>query len=250
MPPPNKQDLLETHSPSAIAQRLNSAPPSQYVSDAVLGGIDGCVTTFAVVSGAVGAGFSANVAVILGFANLLADGFSMGISNYEAVNAQHEFVDDLKRMEETHIDEVPEGEREEIRQIFQRKGFSGETLAAIVQTITDDRQLWVNTMLLEEHGVPLVERSPWRSAGATFLAFILVGALPLLPFLASELSMTEQYVYSSVLAGTMFLTVGMLKAFSFGKPMVPAGLKTLLTGGSAAALAFVTGKILRDAFGI
>ena len=247
---PDNQDLIEAHLPAAIAKRLSATPQSQYVSDAVLGGIDGCVTTFAVVSGAVGAGFSSNVAVILGFANLLADGFSMAISNYEAVKAQHEFVEDLKRSEESHIDQVPEGEREEIRQVFERKGFQGETLATIVKTITEDRQLWVDTMLVEEHGVPKFERSAWRSAAVTFLAFLVVGALPLLPFLGTALAMQQQYLYSAILAGIMFFLVGMLKARSFGKPILRAGMKTLLTGGLAAGLAFVTGKLLRDFFGI
>lgn len=250
MAPLPNQNLADAHVPSKIAQRLSSNPRSQYISDAVLGGIDGCVTTFAVVSGAVGAGFSATVALVLGCANLLADGFSMGVSNYESVNAQQEIARDIRRSEEEHIDQVPEGEKEEIRQIFEQKGFSGELLSQIVTEITDNRALWVNTMLTEEHGLPKFQRSAWRSASATFAAFLLVGAAPLLPLLGSDATLQTRYIYCVGLAAIMFFIVGLLKAFYVGQPIIQSGLRTLLVGGSAAGLAYLTGSVLRDLFGI
>ncbi|MGV8843857.1 MAG: VIT1/CCC1 transporter family protein [Pseudomonas sp.] len=109
------------------------------MSHAILGAIDGCVTTFAVVAGAVGAGLPASVALIMGFANLFADGFSMAVSNYEAIKAERQLRDEARRMEEEHIDRVPEGEREEIRQEFRKQGFSGSTLESIVATISQIR---------------------------------------------------------------------------------------------------------------
>src|SRR3712207_1854807 len=76
-----RREILEAeHRPEAVRQRLSVRRGPGYLGDAVLGGIDGCVTTFAVVAGAVGADFSGLVVVVLGFANLLADGFSMAVS--------------------------------------------------------------------------------------------------------------------------------------------------------------------------
>ena len=245
-----KTDLNLQHSPEAVTARLKNSSKPQYVSDAVLGGIDGCVTTFAIVSGAVGAGFPSSVAIVLGFANLFADGFSMGVSNYESIVAQKEFTDAIKRTEEDHIDRVPEGEREEIRQIFQQKGFSGDTLEEIVKTISDDRQLWIETMLTEEYGIPKATASPWRSGLTTFAAFLLVGAMPLLPFLLAGLSMQEQFLISSAIAAVMFFAVGMLKSFLFSMPVLVSGLRTLVTGSAAAGLAYITGYILRTVFDI
>ena len=245
----NKNLDLE-HSPEAVALRLKDSAKPQYVSDAVLGGIDGCVTTFAIVSGAVGAGFPSSVAIVLGFANLFADGFSMGVSNYESIVAQKEFTDAIKRTEEEHIDRVPEGEREEVRQIFQQKGFSGDILEEIVKTISDDRQLWVETMLTEEYGIPKATASPWRSGLTTFAAFLLVGAMPLLPFLIASLTMQEQFLISSGIAAVMFFAVGMLKSFLFSMPVFVSGLRTLVTGSAAAGLAYATGYILRTVFDI
>ena len=244
----SNEELIQDHLPEVIERRLRQTPKPENLSDAVLGGIDGCVTTFAVVSGAFGAGFSSSVALVLGFANLFADGFSMGISNYESIKVQQEFAEDIRKTEENHIDEIPAGEREEIRQIFQQKGFKGEILSEIVETISKDRQLWVETMLTEEHGLQRHGPSPLRSASVTFAAFVLVGMMPLVPFLIPALEMKCQFILSFFLAGIMFFLIGMLKSFIFVKPLFRSGLSTLLTGGMAAGIAFLTGHIFRQLF--
>lgn len=244
------EKLFEEHHPEAIRLRLAKSAQTQNISAAVLGAIDGCVTTFAVVSAAVGAGLSASIALVLGFANLIADGFSMAVSNYESIKADREFAEDIRRTEEAHIDHIPEGEREEIRQIFQNKGFEGDVLAEIVETICSDRRLWVDTMLIEEHGLQLTGASPWKSALVTFGSFLFVGTLPLLPFLVSGFSMRQQFVLSTIAAALVFFSIGMLKSLVFAKPVFRAGLSTLLTGGVAASLAYLTGYLLREIFGV
>lgn len=245
-----RRDLLDEHRPENIARRLEQRPESQKVSDFVLGAIDGCVTTFAVVSAAYGAGFSTIVVLVLGCANLVADGFSMAVSNYEAVNAEREYREAARRTEERHIELVPEGEREEIRQIFSNKGFAGETLEKIVATITANRKLWVDTMLAEEYGLNRARNNPLSSALVTFLAFIAVGAVPLAPFLLPGLAPQTQFISSTCLAGLMFFCIGMLKSLVYSQPVLRAGVGTLLLGGGAASLAYITGALLRNLFGI
>lgn len=244
------EELVREHFPEAIRERLSHSIRPSVISDAVLGGIDGCVTTFAVVSGAVGAGFSATVALVLGFANLIADGFSMAVSNYESIKAQQEFAEHVRVTELEHIEKVPGGEREEIRQIFEKKGFFGETLETIVDTISNDRRLWIDTMLAEEHGIQRIGYTPLRSALATFTAFLLVGAIPLMPFLLTDLEMQFQFVASSCLAAMMFFIIGMMKSLFFARPVFRSGFRTLVTGGSAAFLAYLTGYLLRVLVGI
>ncbi|WP_304543142.1 VIT1/CCC1 transporter family protein [Sulfurimonas microaerophilic] len=250
MQEPNKEELIKEHQPAMIRERLSRTQQKYNVSDAVLGGIDGCITTFAVVSGSVGAGFPSSVAVILGFANLFADGFSMATSNYESIRADQEFNDAVKTSEKMHIKEFPEGEKEEIRQIFKAKGFENEVLDTIIETITKDEKIWLDVMLAEEHGISKTSPSPYRSALVTFLAFIFVGTFPLIPYLISSLKINEQFMFSALLAGVMFFLIGMYKNITRAKPSFLSGLRTLLTGSAAASLAYVTAYILREVFNI
>src|SRR5262249_33485691 len=121
--------------------------------------------------------------LILGAANLFADGFSMAAANFTGTKAEIEEYEQVRRMEERHVEIAPEGEREEIRQIFEAKGFKGEALDSAVDVITEKRDRWIETMMTEEHGLPPITRSPGRAALMTFLAFILCGSIPLVPFI-------------------------------------------------------------------
>jgi VIT1/CCC1 family predicted Fe2+/Mn2+ transporter len=242
--------LAEDHRPEAIARRLDRTGAVEHISDAVLGGIDGCVTTFAVVSGAAGAGFTPAIAIVLGCANLLADGFSMAVSNFESRRAQGEFIEQTRRDEAEHIRRVPLGEREELRQIFQRKGFDGDILERIVDTIAADPRVWVDTMIVEEHGLQKTAPAPWPSAIVTFAAFIVVGAIPLLPFVVTDLGMTRQFYISAAASALVFAGIGMVKSVVFRLPVLRGGLGTLLSGGAAATIAYLTGYVLRYAFGL
>jgi VIT1/CCC1 family predicted Fe2+/Mn2+ transporter len=241
--------LEAEHIPKAIRERLALQPRHNYVADTMLGAVDGCVTTFAIVAGAVGAGFSAMVVIVLGFANLLADGFSMAVSNYLGTKSERERVEKARRLEQQHIEHFPEGEREEIRQIFERKGFSGAVLEKIVEVITSDPRLWINTMLLEELGLQTEGRHPVRAAVATFGAFVAVGLIPLLPFLVPQLEPSRRFVISCVFTAIAFTAVGVVKGIVVERPLTRSGLETLLTGGGAALVAYFVGAWLRDVYG-
>jgi VIT1/CCC1 family predicted Fe2+/Mn2+ transporter len=238
------------HHPDEISRRLRQPGRSQLVPAGVLGGIDGCVTTFAVVAGAFGAGFSTTVALVLGFANLLADGFSMAVSNHEAMSAQRDLANSIRQTEREHIRKVPDGEREEIRQIFASKGFEPPVLETIVDTICQNESLWVETMLREEYGLHESADSPMQAALTTFAAFVVVGAMPLLPLLIPGMSALQQFILSSTIAGSMFFAIGSMKSLVLGQPVIRAGVRTLLTGGTAALLALLAGYLLRQLFGV
>ncbi|NIN35224.1 MAG: hypothetical protein GWO08_12790 [Gammaproteobacteria bacterium] len=243
-----EKKLAEEHRPEVIRERLKIPVKQNVVSDAVLGGIDGCVTTFAVVSGVVGAGLSPVIALVLGFANLIADGFSMAISNYESIKASREFIQSLRLSEQEHIEKIPIGECEEIRQIFKKKGFSGEILEKIVDTISSDRRLWIDTMLTEEYGVQKIGKDPVKAAITTFGSFLFVGSIPLIPFMLPALEKGSQFIFSACLAALMFFAIGAMKSRVFSKPVLRSGISTLLTGGAAAALAFLVGYLLKTLF--
>lgn len=230
------------HSVESIRDRLAAGPRHNYVRDWIYGGIDGSVTTFAIVSGVVGAELSPAVILVMGFANLVADGFSMAASNYMGTRAEQEDLKHLEAVEYRHIAEVPDGEREEVRQIYQEKGFAGEELERVVGLITADRKRWVQTMLTEEYGLPRDVRSPGAAAASTFSAFLLCGLAPLLPFL---FGMKNAFGLSIALTGAVFFAIGSVKSKWSTAPWWRSGLETLAVGSAAAGLAYLIGVLLR-----
>jgi len=243
--------LNQLHTPEAIKQRIESAGQQSYLGDFVLGAVDGAVTTFAIVAGAAGAGLPNGVAIVLGLANVAADGFSMAASNYLKARADQHMVERYRHMEERHIDLVPDAEREEIRQIFAAKGFEGDVLEEIVRVITNDRQQWVDTMLTDEWGLQLDTSSPSRAALMTFVAFVSAGLLPLAPlFVAVWLAGTQVFLASVILTALTFFTIGIIRGKVANQPAVWSGLETLFIGGSAASLAYLVGVLLKNMAGV
>jgi VIT1/CCC1 family predicted Fe2+/Mn2+ transporter len=230
------------HSPEAIRERLSAGPRHSYLRDFVYGGIDGAVTTFAVVSGVVGAQLSAGIILVMGGANLIADGFSMAASNYLGTRAEQEDFEHIEAIEHRHIETDPEGEREEVRQIFADKGFQGEDLTRVVELITSNRQIWVRTMLTDEYGLPHQVRSPRTAAVSTFVAFLVCGLVPLIPFI---FTLSNAFPVAAVLTGAVFFAIGSVKSIWSTSPWWRSGLATLAVGGIAAALAYLVGMLLK-----
>ncbi|MDR9433309.1 MAG: VIT1/CCC1 transporter family protein [Spiribacter sp.] len=240
---PDMAELEHSHHPEAIRERLDEGRQPSYLRDAILGGIDGCVTTFAVVASVAGAGLPGLVAFSLGLASLIADGFSMGVSNYQGVKSDRDTLERARATENRHIRHAPDGEREEIRQIFARKGFAGDVLEEIVETISADKTLWVDTMLREEHGLELEGVNPVRAAVWTFAAFVLVGSVPLLPFMLPALGLDVAFILSSTLTAVTFFGIGFMKGIIVGERRFQSGLETLLMGGGAAIIAYLVGGV-------
>lgn len=246
--PPGVEALREEHTARAVHARLGTAVHS-YLRDFIYGAIDGIVTTFAVVAGVAGAGLEDRVVIILGAANLIADGFSMSVSNLLGSRAALQQRERASSEEKRHIRLIPEGEREEVRQIYAAKGLEGQTLEAVVEALTSDRDVWVKTMLTEELGYAPGERSPARSAAITFVAFVAFGSLPLLVFVAQSVAgidLDAPFAWSAVLTAVAFFAVGTLKSRFVEQAWWKAGSETLVLGGAAALLAYVVGLALQN----
>ena len=237
------KDLTPEHShdPDAIRERLRDGHRINYISNWIYGGIDGAITTFAIVAGSLGAELSGRVVLILGMANILADGFSMAAANFAGTRADEDVARELRRVEERHIRVTPRGEMEEVRQIFAAKGFSGQVLEEIVEVITADKERWIETMMAEEYGITPVRKSAWLAAILTFTGFLICGVVPLLPFM---LNMPYTAEVSVVMTACVFIAIGIAKSKWSPMKWWQSGLETLIIGLIAAGMAYGIGDFL------
>lgn len=222
----------------------------EYLGEFVYGGIDGSVTTFAVVAGAAGAHLDSKVVIILGFANLIADGFAMSVGSYLSTKSEQENYNKHKAVEYWEVDNLPEKEREEVREIYEAKGFKGELLEQVVDVITEDRHRWVDVMMKEELEMMEESKSPVAMGGVTFLSFQLFGLIPLLVYVLDYFAGvgSDLFLLSSILTGLTFALIGGLKAMVTQAKMLRSILETLFLGGAAATLAYFVGDVLEKAF--
>jgi VIT1/CCC1 family predicted Fe2+/Mn2+ transporter len=220
----------------------------RYMGEFVFGGIDGCVTTFAVVAGASGAHLDSSVVIILGFANLIADGFSMSVGSYLSSKTEKEQYEKHRQHEYWEIENLYETEVEEIRAIYREKGFEGQLLEDIVTKITADKDLWVDTMMKEELEMVKETKSPFQMGTATFISFIIFGMIPLSVYVIDFFIQLESslFMYSAILTSVGFIIIGYLKS-KFNETSIFRSIgETLLLGGAAATLSYYVGGIIEQ----
>ena len=221
---------------------------NDYLGEFVYGGIDGSVTTFAVVSGAVGAGLDSSIILILGCANLLADGLAMSVGAYLSTKAEKEKYDKTERLEYWEIDHLPEKEREDIREIYEAKGFEGELLEQVVDVITADKDRWVDVMMKEELEMHRETKSAVWVGAATYISFLILGLIPLLVYFWDFMitKVDNKFGISMLLTFTGFAIIGYLKAYINGSGKLRAVAETLVLGGLAAAVSYFVGNLLEQ----
>ena len=225
----------------------------QYLGEFVYGAIDGTVTTFAVVAGAAGASLSSGVVIILGFANLLADGFSMACGNFLSERTQRDYIKKERLREEWEIENVREGEVEEIREIFRKKGFRGKDLGRAVQIITSDKKVWVDTMMSDELGLIESQKSPWKTAASTYFGFLIIGIIPILSYVLSyflPFFQKDTFKIAIVMTLVALIIIGVIKRYITKKDLWKSASETVFVGGAAAIIAYYIGFFLRWLVGV
>lgn len=217
-----------------------------YLGEFVYGGIDGAVTTFAVVAGAVGAGLESSVVIILGFANLLADGLSMSIGAYLSTKSELDNYRKHRQVEYFEVEHMPESEREEIRQIYKNKGFEGELLEQVVEVITSNKDRWVDVMMKEELEMIEEVKTPFRIGLTTYISFLLIGLVPLLIYVIDFINPLEVnlFFYAAMMTGAAFVLVGALKAYVSEANLIKGILETVVLGAIAAVVAYYVGDLV------
>ena len=219
----------------------------EYIAEFVYGGIDGVITTFAVVAGSAGAELAVPIVLILGFANLIADGFAMSVGSYFSAKSENESYEKHKAVEYWEIENLRDKEVEEIREIYEEKGFEGDLLKQVVDVITSDDEVWVDTMMKEELEMIKDDRPPWKRGLVTFIAFNLVGFIPLSAYAFAgfiDASASALFVVSSFSTAVALALIGTLKGLVTEQSLIKGIIETVFLGGIAATIAFFVGDIL------
>lgn len=222
-----------------------------YIGDFIYGASDGITTTFAVVAGAAGATLSPAIVIILGIANLVADGFSMGASNFLSIRAQNEFAHTQRNKEEWEIEHYPQQERSQLKALVKKKwNVSDEFAGQIMEAVAKDPDQWTNFMMQEELSLQEEsEENPFRHGVATFFAFVVAGAIPLLPYIFGN-NPHYHFLLASIGAAIAFFVVGAARTLVTDEHPIRGGIEILLIGGSASIVAYILGAFVKSLFGV
>jgi VIT1/CCC1 family predicted Fe2+/Mn2+ transporter len=238
------------HGPAATS----SVPPqhqeehrqSNWLRDVILGGQDGLVNILGIILGVIAGGGSKTVLLATGFAAAFTESVSMGAVGYTSALSERDYYAAERAREEAEIDATPEAERQEIRDIYSGKGFSGDLLERVVDTITSNRDAWLATMMDEElHLQPVQSRAIMRSAALITLATLIGHLIPLLPF--AWLPRSTALITAFILSAAVLFGVGAYSALTLVGDWRRKGLQMVVIGLGAAAVGFLIGRLFHAA---
>jgi VIT1/CCC1 family predicted Fe2+/Mn2+ transporter len=217
-----------------------------YLGEIVYGGIDGAITTFAVVSGAVGAGLSNTVIIILGFANLLADGFAMSIGAYLSARSVKDNITQKRSATPQKTVEMITTEQIDLKKTYIQKGYSGSILNTLIHEIKQERKALLDQFrdLNDRHHNS--HKSSVKIGLTTYIAFVCIGLIPLLVYVWDFIIgfPGHLFLWTSILTSFAFIFIGLLKTNITGTSRIKGVSETLILGIIAATVAYFVGDIL------
>jgi VIT1/CCC1 family predicted Fe2+/Mn2+ transporter len=215
------------------------------IKSIVYGGMDGILTIFAVVSGVVGARLDAVIVIIIGIANLLADGLAMGMGDYLSTKAEVDYKKDERQRESWESERYPEGEKKEMIAIYMNRGLTQDEAQQVVDILSRHEKTWIDVMMLEELGLVEEDALPTKNAATTFTSFVIFGSIPLISYIimlfVPMIPNIVTFVLAIVLTATTLFILGAMKTRVTKKNPIRSGLETLLIGGGTALLSFFIG---------
>jgi VIT1/CCC1 family predicted Fe2+/Mn2+ transporter len=213
-----------------------------WLRDVILGGQDGLVNILGIILGVIAGGGSETVLVVAGIAAGITESISMGAVGYTSSLSERDYYEAEKARESAEIDSMPDAEREEIREIYAAKGFSGPLLDSVVDTITSNREVWLETMMDEElHLQPVDPRRELRVATVMGIATFIGHLIPLVPFFF--LPTGPALVLAIVLTAISLFGVGAYSAASLVGDWRANGLRYLVIGLGAALIGWLIGRL-------
>jgi DNA damage-binding protein 1 len=229
-----------------------------FLKPVIFGGLDGILTSFAIVAGAAGGNLSPQVVLILGFSNILADALSMGVGEFLSSKATNEWILSERSREEWELENYPEGEIREMVDIYVAKGMSVEDATKVIGIMAGYKDFFVDLMMLQELELQVPEddhvRESVREGFIMFASFATFGALPLLGYVVIPaafpgLGEGALFVSACVVTGTVLFFMGCIKSWFSTQHWFRCGAETLLLGGACATVAYTVGQLVNSYLG-
>lgn len=217
---------------------------SESVQDMVIGMSDGLTVPFALAAGLSGAVASSGIILTAGVAEIIAGSIAMGLGGYLAGTAQvNHYNSELKR-EYFEVDEFPEKEKQEVRDVFRDYGLSEKLQNEIADEMAKDKDKWVQFMMRFELDLNTPDpKRPLKSGATIAISYIVGGAIPMLPYVFTEDSEVG-LKFSAILTLIALFVFGMFKSRVTGQPVIMGALKVTLIGALAAAAAYSIAKMM------
>ena len=213
------------------------------IRDFVFGFGDGINTSLGLVAGVGGADQASSIIILAAIVAMFTGAKAMAVQNYLAVRSQRQILQSEIEREKWEMENVPGAEREEIENIYKAKGFTGTELESIVNKITSNKKVWLDTMLTEELKLNLeIVGSPLKSAFRMFGAFLVGGILPIIPYFFS--SGYEPLLIAVGLSLSASFVIGAIKSRMAGLNIVWGGLEMAGLGTGIALIGYGIGSEL------
>jgi vacuolar iron transporter family protein len=217
-------------------------PSTNSLRDLILGGQDGLVNMLGIVLGVVAANGTTHVLIAAGLAAAITESISMGAVAYTSFGSDRDFYLASRRREKEEVETEPEVERQEVRRIYAAKGFEGRLLDEVVQTITSNRDAWVDTMMDEElHLQPVEKKSLFKSAFVVTLATLVGHMIPIVPFMVFD--RVTAVILAIALSAVALFAVGVYSAKTLIGDWRKSGIQMVAIGLGAAALGFLIARL-------
>jgi VIT1/CCC1 family predicted Fe2+/Mn2+ transporter len=215
------------------------------IRDFVFGFGDGINTSLGIVVGVGGADISSNIIILAAIVAMFTGAKAMAVQNYLAVKSQREILRSEIEREKWEMENVPDKERQEIEDIYKAKGFSGNDLQMIVNKITSDKKVWLDTMLTEELKLNLeIVGSPIKSALRMFGSFLVGGILPIVPYFFAD-GYIPLFIAIGISLSASFV-IGAIKSKMANLSMIKGGLEMAGLGTGIALIGYGIGSELAN----
>lgn len=218
---------------------LHKLTQGKYTKPIIFGALDGIITTFALITSGIGADISKTQILILGLAQIFADGFSMGFGEYLSSESEREYYNNEKKREYWECNNYLEGEKLEMIEIYKKKGISLEDATQVVNILSKNIDSFVEIMMIEELQLKAVDnkKESIKNGSIMFLSFLFFGFIPLIPYIFND--NYYQFIISCLLTGFLLFILGIYSGIISSRNWYITGCKMLLQGSISAVIAFL-----------